>query len=58
MSRPGQAGHGAVPAMLVRTDQARRDRRWPPRLRAGQALRSARKEAGTVRLQLDPAELI
>jgi primosomal protein N' (replication factor Y) len=27
-------------------------------LRAGQALRSARKDAGSVRLQLDPAELI
>ena len=27
-------------------------------LRAGQALRSARKGAGSVRLQLDPAELI
>ena len=32
--------------------------RWPAALHAAQAVRSARKEPGAVRVQLDPAELI
>jgi len=61
--RPGETGrsgetgrHGTV-RMLVRVD--RRDGTpLATALRAAQAIRSARKDANVVRLQLDPAELL
>jgi primosomal protein N' (replication factor Y) len=43
--------------MLVRVDR-RSGTQLAAALRAAQALRSARKEAGQVRLQLDPAEVL
>ena len=57
--RPGQrrrrateTGQGADPGAKVRRPAL------AAALRAAQAVRSARKDAGVVRLQLDPAELI
>jgi primosomal protein N' (replication factor Y) len=43
--------------MLVRVDR-RNGTALAAALRAAQAARSARKDAGVVRLQLDPAELL
>jgi primosomal protein N' (replication factor Y) (superfamily II helicase) len=62
--RPGEPGEPGEPGaaggtvrVLVRVD--RRDgTALAGALRAAQAVRSARKEAGPVRLQLDPAELL
>jgi primosomal protein N' (replication factor Y) len=57
----GKSGQGSgedgVARMLVRVD--RRDgTALAAALRAAQATRTARKDAGVVRLQLDPAELL
>jgi primosomal protein N' (replication factor Y) len=43
--------------VLVRTDR-QQGTPLAAALRAAQAIRSARKDAGAVRLQLDPAELL
>jgi primosomal protein N' (replication factor Y) (superfamily II helicase) len=55
----GMAGDSPAPEvrMLVRADR-RNGSPLAAALRAAQALRTARKEDGTVRLQLDPAELL
>jgi primosomal protein N' (replication factor Y) (superfamily II helicase) len=54
----GGPGGGPEPArVLVRVDR-QAGTALATALRAAQALRSARKEAGVVRLQLDPAELL
>jgi primosomal protein N' (replication factor Y) (superfamily II helicase) len=55
----GDAGHGedGVARMLVRVDR-RSGTALAAALRAAQAARTARKDAGVVRLQLDPAELL
>jgi primosomal protein N' (replication factor Y) (superfamily II helicase) len=53
---PGQDDHEAT-RMLVRVDR-RNGTALAAALRAAQATRTARKDAGTVRLQLDPAELL
>jgi primosomal protein N' (replication factor Y) (superfamily II helicase) len=57
----GEAGHGqadhGVARMLVRVDR-RNGTALAAALRAAQATRTARKDAGVVRLQLDPAELL
>jgi len=55
----GLAGDSPAPEvrMLVRTDR-RNGTPLAVALRAAQALRTARKEDGAVRLQLDPAELL
>jgi primosomal protein N' (replication factor Y) (superfamily II helicase) len=52
----GQQDHEAT-RMLVRVDR-RSGTALAAALRAAQATRTARKEAGAVRLQLDPAELL
>jgi primosomal protein N' (replication factor Y) len=60
--RPGEAGpDGSGPDRNVRVlvRVGRRDgTALAAALRAAQAARSARKDAGAVRLQLDPAELL
>jgi primosomal protein N' (replication factor Y) len=55
----GRAGDNPAPEirMLVRADR-RNGTPLAAALRAAQALRTARKEDGAVRLQLDPAELL
>jgi primosomal protein N' (replication factor Y) (superfamily II helicase) len=53
---PGQDDHEAT-RMLVRVDR-RSGTALAAALRAAQATRTARKDAGVVRLQLDPAELL
>ncbi len=57
----GEAGHGhgepGVARMLVRVDR-RNAAALAAALRAAQATRTARKDSGVVRLQLDPAELL
>jgi primosomal protein N' (replication factor Y) len=53
---PGQDDH-EVARMLVRVDR-RSGTELAAALRAAQATRTARKDAGVVRLQLDPAELL
>jgi primosomal protein N' (replication factor Y) (superfamily II helicase) len=57
----GEAGHGhgepGVARMLVRVDR-RNGTALAAALRAAQATRTARKDSGVVRLQLDPAELL
>ena len=54
--RRGARGRRAV-RMLVRVDR-RSGTALACALRAAQAIRSARKDSGVVRLQLDPAELL
>jgi primosomal protein N' (replication factor Y) len=57
----GDAGHGdgrpGATRMLIRVDR-RNGTALAAALHAAQAARSARKDAGVVRLQLDPAELL
>jgi primosomal protein N' (replication factor Y) (superfamily II helicase) len=55
---PGERPDGsAAVRVLVRVDR-RQGTRLAAALRAAQAVRTARKDAGVVRLQLDPAELL
>jgi primosomal protein N' (replication factor Y) (superfamily II helicase) len=53
----GRDGEDGVARMLVRVDR-RNGTALAAALRAAQATRTARKDAGVVRLQLDPAELL
>jgi primosomal protein N' (replication factor Y) len=55
--RPGETGRHDTVRMLVRVDR-RSGTPLAIALRAAQAIRSARKDADVVRLQLDPAELL
>ncbi len=55
--RPGEARRHDTVRMLVRVDR-RSGTPLATALRAAQAIRSARKDADVVRLQLDPAELL
>ena len=56
-SGPGETGHDRSARVLVRVGR-QNGTELAVALRAAQAIRSARKEAGLVRVQLDPAELL